>query len=59
NLRQLEPRAVLAVVALAEARGAPAEQVNALTPPEWRPHIDVVSAERRVYHDGTLAGGGA
>ncbi len=46
--RQLTPIEVLAVVALAEARGAIPEQVHALTPPEWRPHIEAITEARGV-----------
>lgn len=42
------PAAALAVVVLAEARGAFPEQVHALTPMEWRPDIEAISAQRKV-----------
>lgn len=38
----------LAVVALAEARGAFPEEVNAVIPHEWRPHIEAIHDARAV-----------
>lgn len=46
--RQHSPMEALAVVVLAEARGAWPEQVHLLTPPEWRPHLGAVPRLRRV-----------
>jgi len=51
GLHVLDVRAVLARVVLAEARGAPSEQVHALTPLEWRGHIDVLPELRKVFED--------
>ncbi len=51
----LDVRAVLVRVVLAEARGAPSEQVHALTPLEWRGHIDVLPDERKVFEDAATA----
>jgi len=45
---QHTPIQALAVVFLAEAMGALPEQVHALTPIEWRPHIEAVSDARVV-----------
>ena len=39
---------VLAGVFLLEARGATEEQVHMAIPPQWRPHIEAVSAMRIV-----------
>lgn len=55
GLHVLDVRAVLARVVLAEARGAPSEQVHALTPVEWRGHIDVLPDERQVFEDAVTA----
>lgn len=46
--RQHTPMEVLAVVILAEARGALPEQIHLLIPPEWRPHIEAVTEMRKV-----------
>lgn len=46
--RQHTPIEVLAVVFLAEARGAIPEQTHSLIPPEWRPHIEAVTELRKV-----------
>lgn len=44
----LDAAGVVALVALAEARGATEEVIHAATPPEWRPHIRAIHEERRV-----------
>lgn len=49
--RQHSPMEVLAVVVLAEARGAFPEQVHLLTPPEWRPHLEAVHRMRTVVEE--------
>lgn len=49
--RQHSPMEVLAVVVLAEARGALPEQVNFLTPPEWRPHLEAIHDLREVIEE--------
>jgi hypothetical protein len=46
--KQLSPMEVLAVVALAEARGAYPEEIHAMTPIEWRPHIEAITKSRLV-----------
>lgn len=46
--RALDPLEVLGVVLLGEMRGATEVQIHARTPPEWRPNIEVLHAERRV-----------
>ena len=47
--RELDPAAVLALVVLGEARGALPEQIHAKIPPQWRPDIEAVHCERRVF----------
>lgn len=48
NYKQHTALDALGVVALAEARGALEEQVHALTPIEWRPHIQAIHDLRTV-----------
>lgn len=50
---------VLAISVLGEARGMKPLQIHAAIPPEWRPDIEVIHDERRVYDDGQLVGSGA
>ena len=45
---RMAPMQVLAVVVLGEARGATEEQIHAMTPIEWRPHIEAIHSERKV-----------
>jgi len=45
---QLTPSQQLALLVLAEARGAHEEQVHQCILPEWRPHIEAVSEIRKV-----------
>lgn len=45
---ELTAAGVLALVALGEAQGALPEQVHAMIPPTWRPHIEAVSEDRVV-----------
>jgi hypothetical protein len=45
---ELTPAQQLALVVLAEARGAMPEQTHACILPCWRPHIEVVSGLRKV-----------
>lgn len=49
--RQHSPMEVLAVVVLAEARGAVPLQVHLLTPPEWRPHLEALPPLRAVIEE--------
>lgn len=55
--RQLSPKEVLAILILGEARGATEEQLHMATPHEWRPNIELIHKERRVYQDGKLIAG--
>ena len=54
--RQLTAADVVAVVVLAEARGALPEQVQAAIPPEWRDNITALHALRavRTSYDGLV-----
>ena len=45
---ELTPIQQLALLALAEARGAHEEEVHILILPTWRPHIETVSELRKV-----------
>lgn len=54
---QLDAAGVVALVALAEARGATEEVVHAATPIQWRPHIQAIHEERRVLTNTTPAPG--
>ena len=54
--RPLTAHAVLTRVVLAEARGATEEQVHLIIPPEWRPDIEAVHAERRVIEPAAAEG---
>lgn len=49
NYRQHTPAMALAVAALYEARGGYPEQVHAQIPHEWRPHLEVIHDERKVF----------
>lgn len=49
--RRHTPSDALAVVVLAEARGALEDQVHILTPIEWRPHIRAVHELREVTEE--------
>lgn len=51
NPPPLDAAGVVALVALAEARGATEEVIHAATPLEWRPHIRAIHEERRVLAD--------
>lgn len=44
----LTPSLQLALVALMEARGGTEAEIWAAIQPPWRPHLDVVHAERKV-----------
>ena len=46
--KRMDPKSVLAVIVLGEARGALEEQIHAQTPIEWRPHIEAIHSERKV-----------
>lgn len=39
---------VLGIVVMGEARGALEEQIHAMTPQEWRPHIEAIHSMREV-----------
>lgn len=54
---QLTPSQVLGLLVYMEARGGTEAQINASTPFEWRPNIDIIHNERRVYQDGKLISG--
>ena len=51
---------VVAWLIYLEARGAPAEQIHAATPPMWRDEDSpvLIHDERKVYQDGELVGSG-
>lgn len=55
--RQQTPMDVLAAAVVMDARGAYDEQVHAAITPQWRPHIEIIHAERRVYSDGRQIAG--
>jgi len=46
--KRMDPKSVLAVIVLGEARGMLEEQIHAQTPLEWRPHIEAIHSERKV-----------
>lgn len=45
---QLEPKAVLGVLALMEAKGATVEQINETIPAEWKSHVRALHDKRQV-----------
>jgi len=48
---------VLGLLVYMEARGGTELEIGASAPYVWRPHVDVIHAERRVYEDGKLISG--
>lgn len=50
----LTPPQVLGLLVYMEARGGRAEQIHAATPFMWRPNIEIIHDERRVYENGKL-----
>lgn len=57
----LDIGSLIAFLVYLEARGAPAEQIHAATPHEWRDDRCpiLIHDERRVYQDGKLVGSGS
>lgn len=56
---ELTPSDVLALVAAMEAKGELSHVADAAVPLTWRPEINVIHEERRVYEGGELVGSGA
>jgi len=54
---ELDPAGVLAILVLGEGLGQVSEVIDATVPPTWRPHVDVIHDERRVYSEGKQIGG--
>lgn len=54
---ELDPSQVLGLLVYMEARGATEAQIAASTPFMWRPNIDLIHAERRVYENGKQIAG--
>lgn len=52
--RQLDPKEVLAMLVLAEARGGTPEQIHAMTPLDWRAILELLHDERQVFEGGKL-----
>jgi hypothetical protein len=48
---QLTAVEALGVVVYGEARGAFESDINAMTPHEWRPHIEAIHSERKVMEE--------
>ena len=59
DICKLDAAGILAWLVLAEARGAPPEQIHAMTPPMWRDSDspELVHDERRVYEEGKQISG--
>lgn len=53
----LTPPQVLGLLVYMEGRGGTPEQIATATPFMWRPNIDVIHDERRVYQKGKLLSG--
>lgn len=53
----ITPPQVLGLLVLMEARGGHPEEIAAKTPFMWRPNIDVIHEERRVYSGNTQISG--
>lgn len=57
---RLTPSAALSLMVYSEAAGAPSAQTYMAIPNEWRPLLDFVPEERKVFdRSGKLVGGGA
>ena len=54
---EMDVGAVLGWVVAQEAQGGLSEIIDASIPPTWRPHIESIHEERRVYKDGKQISG--
>lgn len=50
----ITPSQVLGLLVYIEARGGTEEKVHAATPFMWRPNIEIIHDERRVYEGGKM-----